>query len=331
MISVQELVLESPINPKVRLVTIGPEDQDQRIDNYLTRELKGVPKSLIYRILRKGEVRINKGRAQPSYRLQEGDVLRIPPVRVSEGEHKAPPSDAIKNIIKESVIYEDGSLLVIDKPTGVAVHGGSGVQYGVIEALRALYPQKKDLELIHRLDRETSGCLLVAKKRSALRNLHEQIRDKKVDKYYLALVRGRCELRHFAVDVALQKNTLKSGERVVRVQDQGKPSVSIFNTETAYDLASLVNVQAVTGRTHQIRVHAAHIKHPIAGDDKYGDEQFNRLMRDYGLKRLFLHAHKIVFTAPDSGEKLIMSAPLAEDLRRVLQALESTSGDASHV
>ncbi len=313
--------------PKVRTVEIGPDASGQRIDNYLTRELKGVPKSLIYRVLRKGEVRVNKGRVQPGYKLQDGDVLRIPPVRVSEGEHTAAPSESIKELIKQSILYEDNGLLVINKPSGVAVHGGSGIQYGVIEALRALYPQKKDLELVHRLDRDTSGCLMVAKKRSVLRHLHDQIRDKTVEKYYLALLRGGLAARHLNVNAPLQKNTLKSGERVVRVHTEGKPSVSVFDTVETYGVATLARVQAVTGRTHQIRVHAAHINHPVAGDEKYGDEVFNRSMRELGLKRLFLHAHTLRLTAPDTGKPLELTAPLADALQDVLKVLARNTGN----
>lgn len=322
--------MESTITPKVRLVTVGPEDDDQRIDNYLTRELKGVPKSLIYRVIRKGEVRINKGRVQASYRLKPGDVIRIPPVRVSEGEIKLAPSESVKSLIGKQIIYEDKYVLVINKPSGIAVHGGSGIQYGVIEALRVLFPKLQNLELVHRLDRDTSGCLLIAKKRSALRHLHEQIRGKTMEKQYLALVRGQCNVAQLSVVTGLQKNTVKSGERIVRVQDDGKLSESIFTAEKAFGLATLVNVQAITGRTHQIRVHAAHIEHPIAGDEKYGDEQFNREMRSYGLKRLFLHARHIAFLLPDSDEIIRITAPLTEDLQRVLQRLEKT-GTAGNV
>ena len=316
--------MESTITPKVRLVTVGSEDDGQRIDNYLTRELKGVPKSLIYRVIRKGEVRINKGRVQASYRLKPGDVIRIPPVRVSEGEVKLAPSESVKLLIGNQIIYEDKYVLVINKPSGIAVHGGSGIQYGVIEALRALFPKLQNLELVHRLDRDTSGCLMIAKKRSALRHLHEQIREKTMEKQYLALVRGQCNVTRLSVVTGLQKNTVKSGERIVRVQEDGKLSESIFNTEKAFGLATLVNVQAITGRTHQIRVHAAHIEHPIAGDEKYGDEQFNREMRNYGLKRLFLHARHISFSLPDSDEIIRITAPLTEDLQSVMRRLEKT-------
>lgn len=306
----------------VRMLEVDTEQAGQRLDNFLTRHLKGVPKSVLYRIIRKGEVRVNKGRVKPDYRLQQGDLVRIPPVRQGEPVKAGTPADATLRRLEASILWQDPGLLVLNKPSGMAVHGGSGLRYGVIEALRALYPKERHLELVHRLDRDTSGCLLVARKRSYLRHLQQQIRDKQVQKRYQALLMGQFYAGEQVVEAPLKKNTLKSGERMVRVDPLGKPATSIFASQRVYDLATLVEVLAVTGRTHQIRVHSAWLGHPIAGDDKYGDRDFNQRMAGLGLQRLFLHARQIEFQIPEQAAPVLVTAPLSPDLKQVLDALE---------
>lgn len=309
--------------PKVRLVEVDDEQAGGRLDNFLARHLKGVPKTVLYRIIRKGEVRVNKGRCKPDYRIKAGDTVRIPPVRQGERPVAAPPPGQVLDTLAASIIWEDRGLYVLNKPSGMAVHGGSGLRFGVIEAMRALFPREKHLELVHRLDRETSGCLLIARKRSYLRYLQEQIREKRVNKHYQALLMGEFYAGEQTVEAPLQKNTLQSGERIVRVDPDGKPSVSVFASEQVWPGigASLANILAVTGRTHQIRVHAAWLGHPIAGDEKYGDREFNRQMADKGLRRLFLHAREIEFQIPDQKAPLRIRAPLGPDLRDVLERL----------
>ena len=308
---------------KVQFVTIDPDLEGQRIDNYLRTFLKGVPKSLIYRILRKGEVRVNKKRVKPEYKLQPNDELRIPPVRVSEPTEL--PSTKLNKVssLENHILYEDDCLIVLNKPSGTAVHGGSGLSFGVIEALRALRPQQKFLELVHRLDRDTSGCLLIAKKRSALKNLHEQLRDRKVDKRYQALVDGAWSANRFKVKAPLLKNTLQSGERVVVVNEEGKPSETRFRILESFDQATLVEASPITGRTHQIRVHCLHAGHPIAADNRYGDKEFDQRTQKLGLKRLFLHAHSLAFIHPNTDERVTFKAPLEPSLVSVLKRLRS--------
>jgi 23S rRNA pseudouridine955/2504/2580 synthase len=313
------LVVED--KPSVRMVTVGPEHAGQRLDNFLLRELKGAPKSLVYRILRKGEVRVNKGRARPDQKLSQGDVVRIPPVRLGEGQ-PVRVGEALKETLRAAILHEDDDLLVLDKPSGLAVHAGSGVNVGVIEALRALFPEQKGLELAHRLDRETSGVLVLARHRAALLALHEQLRDADdIEKTYLALVKGRWPDGLAEVDAPLEKNALRSGERMVEVRATGKASLTRFKVVRRFAGATLVEATPVTGRTHQIRVHAAHVDHPLAGDDKYGDAEFDRLMKqEHGLGRLFLHAARIEI--PRRGKKpLQVTAPLPAELARVLSTL----------
>ncbi|HEH9711877.1 23S rRNA pseudouridine(955/2504/2580) synthase RluC [Pasteurella multocida] len=313
---------EKVINQTVKMLTISEDEAGQRIDNYLLAKLKGVPKSLIYRILRKGEVRVNKGRIKPEYKLQANDIVRVPPVRVSEKEH-APISTKLNKVsqLEKQILFEDECLLVLNKPSGIAVHGGSGLSFGVIEALRTLRPDARFLELVHRLDRDTSGILLVAKKRSALRSLHEQLREKTVQKDYLALVRGQWQSHCKVVKAPLLKNELSSGERIVRVSEQGKPSETRFSIEERYEYATLVKASPVTGRTHQIRVHTQYTGHPIALDDKYGDKHFDEQMTQLGLTRLFLHAFSIRFEHPKTGETLRINAPLDPEMKKILGAL----------
>jgi len=296
----------------VQMLEVSPEFAGQRIDNFLRNQLKGVPKTLIYRILRKGEVRVNKGRIKPEYKLQAGDLVRVPPLRLAERDEPAPLAQGLLERLEAAIVYEDKALIVLNKPAGIAVHGGSGLSYGVIEALRQLRPDAKELELVHRLDRDTSGLLMVAKKRSMLRHLHQELRGDGVDKRYMALVRGRWETGKKQVNAPLLKNTLRSGERMVEVTDEGKEALTLFRVLRRFgDFATLVEVRPVTGRTHQIRVHARHAGHAIAGDSKYGDEDFSREIRELGGKRLFLHAYGLKVPLPDGGE-LNLEAPVDE-------------------
>ena len=311
----------STTQPQAQFVTISEEEAGQRIDNYLLRVCKGVPKSHIYRILRSGEVRVNKGRIDQLYRLESGDVVRIPPVRVAEKASNAAVPGA-----EFPILFEDAHLLIIDKPCGVAVHGGSGVSFGVIEQLRASRPDAKFLELVHRLDRETSGLLLLAKKRSALTNLHEQMRDGLTDKRYLTVVYGDWKNARQHVKLPLHKYTTPEGERRVCVQAGGMESHTVFTLQRKYAQYALLEAELKTGRTHQIRVHLASSGFPIAGDDKYGDFALNRALLKGdatrgALKRMFLHAHQITFTHPETGKNITLNAPLAAECERFLVSL----------
>ena len=296
---------------------VGEEADGQRIDNFLLKVCKGVPKSHVYRILRSGEVRVNKGRIGPDYRLNIGDAVRMPPIRVSER-----PAQALVPAREFAVVFEDEALLVVDKPAGVAVHGGSGVSFGVIEQLRRQRPEARFLELAHRLDRETSGLLILAKKRSALTRLHDMFRDGAIRKRYLALVRGRWlnPLQH--VRLPLLKALTAEGERRVSVSDEGRASHSIVRLVARWENFSLVEVELKTGRTHQIRVHLAHLGFPLAGDDKYGDFPANRELAKTGLKRMFLHAASLSFSHPLTGQEISLKAPLPPELRNFLARLE---------
>jgi len=299
----------------VRKVQIDAELAGQRIDNFLRRELPGVPKSRLYRILRRGEVRVNGGRVRADYRLVDGDEVRIPPARINSDPAAAPPGRVAG--IEKRIIYEDKRLLVIDKPSGMAVHGGSGISHGAIELLREARPEIRDLSLVHRLDRDTSGCLVLAKRRSALRDLHEKFRKGTVEKNYLALVVGDWQFGDYLVDAPLNVDHRRNGERYVVVSDQGKPAQTKIRLSRTFGRFSLLQCQPLTGRTHQIRVHALHMGHPIAGDERYGDPEINREVSKQGLKRLFLHAQSISFP-DDSGNELHFVAPLADDLERFL-------------
>lgn len=303
-------------------MVIGPESEGQRLDNFLVSRLKGVPKSRVYRLLRRGEVRVNGGRAKPDYRLAEGDQVRIPPVRRAEPTPSPPGGRAAGGRLELRILHEDDRLIVLDKPSGMAVHGGSGLSHGVIEALRAARPEAPYLELVHRLDRDTSGCLLIAKRRSTLRSLHELLREGRVEKRYLALVAGQWDRGRVELTDRLRK-TARGGERFVEVDEEGKHAVSVFRPVDLHRLASLLEIELKTGRTHQIRVQAAAAGHPLAGDDRYGDRDFNRRMRSLGLNRLFLHAASIGWRDPGSGEWRGWSSPLPEDLREVLSRVEA--------
>lgn len=317
------MTIPAPAAPAVQFLEVEPELAGQRIDNFLRTRLKGVPKTLIYRILRKGEVRVNKGRIKPDYKLQAGDVVRVPPLRMSEPDEPAPLAQGLLERLEAAVVYEDKGLIVLNKPIGIAVHGGSGLSYGVIEAFRQLRPDARELELVHRLDRDTSGLLMIAKKRSMLRYLHEALRGDGVDKRYLALVRGSWPTSKKRVSAPLLKNTLRSGERMVEVSDQGKEALTLFRVVRRFgEFATLVEASPITGRTHQIRVHARHAGHSIAGDPKYGDEVFDREIRELGGKRLFLHAHSLRLTLPD-GTELAVEAPVDELWTATLERLSA--------
>jgi len=309
--------------PRARQVNVSADEAGQRIDNFLARHLKGVPKSHIYRILRRGEVRVNSGRIPARYKVCAGDTVRIPPVRVAEQAQTGPVGRPGPRLAPY-ILFENERCLVINKPAGMAVHGGSGLSFGVIEALRTERPDAHFLELAHRLDRETSGCLLLARRRSFLRAFHEQQRNGTVHKVYLAVVAGHWEGGARTVDAPLRKNQMRGGERVVRIDAEGKQAVSVFRPLARYPDATLVEVELLTGRTHQIRVHAVHIGHPLAGDVKYGDRAFNQRMREYGLRRMFLHAQRLTFSDPANNEEISVTAPLDEDLRAVLDRLESS-------
>ena len=302
----------------VRQVVIGPERDGQRIDNALVTLLKGVPKSMIYRLLRTGQVRVNGKRAKPDTRLVEGDTLRIPPVRVAERPEGNAPAGGLVASVADAVIFEDKHFLVIDKPSGVASHGGSGVSHGAIELLRAARPQEH-LELVHRLDRDTSGVLVFARTRAGLTGLQAAIRAGEVTKQYLCLMLGHPSKAKFDVNAPLLKSVLQGGERMVRVADNGKPSLTFFREMEQYPSARLMQATLGTGRTHQIRVHAAHIGHPLAGDPKYGDREMNKRFRDMGLNRLFLHASHMSFDL--DGRSYSFSAPLPDDLKDFLDVL----------
>ena len=313
---------EPPPEPaKVQLVKVDERGEGQRLDNFLARMLKDVPKTHLFRVIRKGEVRVNGKRAKPDQRLLASDIVRIPPIRVGAAAppRRAPP--AMVEGLTGAIIFEDPRLLVIDKPAGVAVHGGSGVSFGVIEALRAARPDET-LELVHRIDRDTSGLLMIARKPAALRTLHALMRDGKVEKRYLALVKGKWELGNKRIDVPLRTDIRVGGERTVKAHESGKEAVSVFKPVQFFGKrASLVEVSLETGRTHQIRVHASHAGYPLAGDEKYGEEEFNAKMKETGLKRMFLHAHHLSFVWPETGVEFSVSAPLPADLTAVIDAL----------
>jgi len=311
---------DTPSNtPKVQLVEITEDMCDQRLDNFLIARLKGVPKSRIYRIVRKGEVRVNKGRVDVNYRLLAGDVVRIPPVRVAEKTEEMFVGQNLKDALENDILFEDDGFLVLNKPAGFAVHGGSGLSSGIIEGLRQIRPDAKFLELVHRLDRDTSGCLLIAKKRSVLKLLHEFFRDDQVQKTYLALLAGQWARKKLVVTAPLLKNVSKGGERMVVVSQSGKEAETLFRRIKTFNDATLVEASPKTGRTHQIRVHAAFLGHPIVGDDRYGSDELNRKFKARGYKRMFLHAQQVTFKHPITGDSLTIVAPLPRQLEALLK------------
>lgn len=304
---------------KVRQIKITEDNAGQRLDNYLISLLKGVPKTRIYRIVRKGEVRVNKGRVSINYRLKSNDIVRIPPVRVAQRDDDAVHiPTALKYALENQILYEDNDFIVLNKPSGFAVHGGSGIQSGVIEALRALRSEQSFLELVHRIDKETSGCLLVAKKRTILNKLHDMFRGDGIQKTYLALLAGQWNRKKQWVNVALRKNVSQGGERMVVVSKTGKPSETLFTRLQKFQTCTLVKAQPKTGRTHQIRVHAAWLGYPLVGDDRYGETEDNRFFRKKGYKRLCLHAHELQFKHPANGQPLTVVAPLPEQLQTLI-------------
>ncbi len=305
----------------VRHVEIDAEFAGQRLDNYLSRELRGVPRTLVYRLLRRGEVRVNGGRVKPAYRLQAGDDLRLPPVREGRGSTTEPSAQVLERL-EQAVLHEDDELIVLNKPSGLAVHGGSGLGYGIIEAMRRLRPQCRFLDLAHRLDRDTSGCLVIAKRRSMLKAVHAALRAGEVDKRYHALLAGTLERRTQAVEARLERQKGRGGESVMRVSAAGKPARTVFHRERTLPGWTLVEAELHTGRMHQIRAHAAHMGHPVAGDRRYGDKAGNREARQAGLKRLFLHAASL--TLPHGP--LTVRAPLPGDLEDVLRRLDMQQG-----
>jgi len=310
--------------PAVKWLVVDEESAGQRLDNFLMRHLKGVPKTHVYRIIRSGEVRINKGRCSADSRVEAGDEIRVPPVRISDKvlEKAARPAPAREF----PPLLEDEYLLAIDKPAGVAVHGGSGVSFGVIEQLRQARPQARLLELVHRLDRETSGILLVAKKRSALKHLQDQFRERETGKTYLALVQGEWPARLKVIDQPLHKYLLPDGERRVKVTTPDDPdgmrSITLVKVAQRLQGSTLLEVTIKTGRTHQIRVHLASNGHPIAGDDKYGDFEWNKALQKQGLKRMFLHAWRLQFNHPASGERVALQAELPPELQQYVSHVQ---------
>ena len=328
--SIGEMVDLSKANSgaSVRMHTVDEDSAGQRIDNYLAKALKGVPKSHLYRILRSGEVRVNSKRVDATYRVQNGDKIRIPPIRTAPAAQTVSQGAKVVQRFENAVIFEDEAMLALNKPAGMAVHGGSGISRGVIEQLRLERPQARFLELVHRLDRETSGVLMIAKKRTALVGLHELMRANRMDKRYFMLVHGAWTEKKKHVTLSLQKHVTASGERRVTVEDDGQQSETIFHLKKNLKDFSLLEAQLITGRTHQLRVQLAHLGFPIAGDDKYGDFALNKQLQKRGLKRMFLHSAQTTIRHPLSGEKLILAAPLPADLQKFLQQLES---DGAHV
>jgi 23S rRNA pseudouridine955/2504/2580 synthase len=304
-----------PPKPKASTLVVGEESETQRLDNFLLRHLKGVPKSHVYRVVRSGEVRVNSGRVKPDYRVRIGDKVRVPPIRVAAAVPKAPAKP-----FGLPIVHEDPSLLVIDKPSGVAVHGGSGVSHGVIELLRAARPEAKMLELAHRLDRDTSGLLIVAKKRGALVELHRMLRDGEIEKIYVAVVKGVPASEHFDITEALHKYVNAKGERRVAVKEGGMSAVTRIKLLKKSKDISLLQLRLMTGRTHQIRVHLAHAGHPVLGDDKYGDFEFNRALARQGVKRLFLHARRLAFKHPVDGKQMSLESPVPGDMLPFVRA-----------
>ena len=320
-------MIEHPLKKEAaRHIHITGADAGRRIDNYLLGYFGKIPRTRVYQMLRKGEVRINKGRIKQGYRLVAGDCIRIPPIYRAAAESRHPP-DGLKHRLVNAILYEDAELMVLNKPAGLAVHGGSGHDYGLIEALRLTDPAYAGLELAHRLDKDTSGCLLLAKQMLALRRLHDLMRAGEITKIYLALLAGQLAKRQYQVSSALQKNRLRSGERVVAVAvaESGKPALTRFIRERIYSDSTLVRAELVTGRTHQIRVHGAESGHPVIGDMKYGWRDINQRYKAKGLKRLFLHAESLALRLPANGKTLSIRAPLPADLAQVLAELDHES------
>ncbi len=310
---------QKPIS--VQFITIRAEQAGQRIDNFLITLEKGVPKSRIYRALRKGEVRVNKGRIKQTYKLQAGDEVRVPPLRVSDKSETVHVSDSLAALLTEQILFEDDYLLALNKPEGLAVHAGTQIQTGVIEALKKIRPDAAFLELVHRLDRDTSGCLLIAKRRDALLHLQNQMRGSDIDKRYLTLTYDHWPENSTIVDKPLQKNSVIGGENMVVVDPTGKIAKTQFMVSQTFRQCQLMEVKLFTGRTHQIRVHAASSGHPVAGDSKYGQREFNKYLKQAGLARMFLHAWRLNIAHPRDEQRLQLEAPLPEDLQNFINKL----------
>jgi len=314
---------------QVKHIIVSADDEGQRIDNFLVTYLKGMPKSHIYRLLRKGEIRVNKKRTAASYRLQAQDDVRLPPMFLNEKAKEAPPSKTTAELLASRIIYEDEYLLIINKPAGMSVHVGNTVRVGVIEALRHMYPKLPNLELAHRLDSETSGCLILAKKKRILRELHELLREGAIIKLYWTLTKGKWKRSELKVDVPLHKHYRDGGKHVVEVNSEGKSALTYFTPLQTFKDATLMEVKLMTGRTHQIRVHAQHQGHPIAGDDRYGDAEFNKQARHLGLKRMFLHARSVDFTLPSLNRRITVVAPLDPELEEAIDAFAKDNSSSS--
>lgn len=319
-------IVEALFPAEVSILEIDTDQAGQRLDNFLIARLKGVPRSKIYNVIRKGEVRVNKGRIKPEYKLMAGDSVRVPPIRTAEAGTEVKASHQMMALLAGSILYEDDGLLVINKPPGLAVHGGSGITLGLIETLRQMRPDARHLELVHRLDRDTSGCIMVAKKRSYLRHLQAALREKSagaggIQKVYQALVNGDWSKRCHQVNAPLLKMEAASGERIVKVNPEGKPSLTEFKLLRRFEGFSLIEARPITGRTHQIRVHAQHAGHSLVGDEKYGNDENNAAMRELGVKRLFLHAAALAFYLPESDTLTRVEAPLPRDLAVPLSKL----------
>jgi 23S rRNA pseudouridine955/2504/2580 synthase len=311
--------MSAPTHRQVTFLEVSTEESGQRLDNYLLRNAQNVPKTRVYRAIRKGEVRVNKARSKPDYRVQQGDLVRVPPLVMTERPGVARPSAAWERRIREAVVLDNADLLAINKPTGLAVHGGSGVRQGLIESLRTLFPEQRYLELVHRLDRDTSGIVLIAKNAKTLRELHEQLRVDRVDKVYWALVAGKWPAYQKNVSAPLAKRHTASGERIVKVAADGKKAKTEFKVLERLPSASLLEVKPISGRTHQIRVHSQHVGHPILGDSKYHNDTSDGITSSLGLKRLFLHAKSISFRV--SGQRYALECPLGDELEAVLARL----------
>lgn len=317
----RETTPRGEVRQGVLWVTVDEDNEGQRVDNFLLAQLRGVPKSIIYRVVRKGEVRVNKGRVKPDTRLKAGDQVRIPPVTRKEKPEPISPGSRVQGVMEAAVIFENDQMLVVNKPSGIAVHGGSGLSFGLIEVLRSARPSARFLELVHRLDRDTSGLVMVAKKRSALRYLQDELREKRIRKRYHALVAGDWPVSVDRVDVPLLRYEMPNGERRVKVDQSGKASLTTFRCLARYEGYSLVEASPITGRTHQIRVHSAWAGHPIAGDDKYMDDVSLKAFRAIGGQRLMLHARALEFTLPVSGEPMSLEAPYDDAFNAVLNKL----------
>jgi len=321
----QEREMTETLHSGVSLVDVSEDYAGQRIDNFLSARLKGVPKSRIYRLLRKGEIRVNKGRAKPDRRLEAGDVIRLPPIRVNEVENRRPPDSLLKRL-DQAIVYEDDQIMVIDKPAGIAAHSGTGVEFGVIEGLQAGRPDIPGLSLVHRLDRDTSGCLLLCKDRRILPELNRVLASGTFDKRYLTLVCGAWSGGRQSVHAPLAlRRTGESKRRNEVDHEEGKSSETVFLPRERLDGLTLLEARLRSGRMHQIRAHAAHIGFPIAGDDEYGDRARNRVLRRSGLRRLFLHAFRLSFDMPGSGQRICVEVPLASDLEAVLERLRGSA------